>query len=264
MGSPWPTGSGPSRQRAGLQVGQRVAPGVAALFEAAAGGELPFGFGGQADRQIPLAGEPLAERDGIEPADTRSQGAWDRSNSSFRNAAKSGVGHLASRHAEGRDDDAVGGTLLIAAVVLAHEKLAAGDCHQIVWVHLRISRIAACVRCRRRGPGRRGPCRRWRIRGASACPPPCGRSPDKCTHRRASVSMGTRPSTKRSVNSTKRPYLVVRNDERVEILADPVGHELDLFPLDEFPFGVGGAAFGLRTLVGQRLQVVLAAASACR
>src|ERR1035437_8957316 len=48
------------------------------------------------------------------------------------------------------------------------------------------------------------------------------------------------------------------DDQRVEIFPDAVGHELDLLPLDEFAFGVGGAAFGLRTLVGQRIQVFFA------
>src|ERR1035437_2081550 len=48
------------------------------------------------------------------------------------------------------------------------------------------------------------------------------------------------------------------DDQRGEILADAVGHELDLLPLDEFALGVGGAAFGLRALVGQRLEVFFA------
>jgi hypothetical protein len=48
------------------------------------------------------------------------------------------------------------------------------------------------------------------------------------------------------------------NDERVEILAHAVGHEFDLLPLDQLALGVGGAAFGLRAFVGQRLEIFLA------
>src|ERR1039457_4351512 len=53
---------------AGIDGGQFVAPGVEALLEAAAGGEFPLGLGGQEHPPIPLAGEPLAVRRGIEPS----------------------------------------------------------------------------------------------------------------------------------------------------------------------------------------------------
>src|ERR1019366_2348724 len=52
---------------AGVRGGQCVAPGVEALLEPAAGGEFPLRLGGQADRQIPLAGKPRAVSHGIAP-----------------------------------------------------------------------------------------------------------------------------------------------------------------------------------------------------
>src|ERR1035441_3817014 len=45
------------------------------------------------------------------------------------------VGHLKTGHAEREHGDAVGGTFVIAPVVLSHEKLAAGDWYQIAWAH---------------------------------------------------------------------------------------------------------------------------------
>ena len=51
-----PTGSGPFVQRVGVIAAARdgvVAPWVEFLLEASAGGELPFGFGGQADGDRP-------------------------------------------------------------------------------------------------------------------------------------------------------------------------------------------------------------------
>src|SRR5450759_2382457 len=53
----------------GLHRRQLVAPGIEPLWKTSAGGEFPFGFGGQPDRQIPLASEPVAVRHGIEPTD---------------------------------------------------------------------------------------------------------------------------------------------------------------------------------------------------
>src|ERR1019366_4933150 len=55
----------------GLQRRQLVAPGIETLRKTAAGGIFPLGFGGQADRHIPLGGEPVAVRHGIIPS-----GAW--------------------------------------------------------------------------------------------------------------------------------------------------------------------------------------------
>src|ERR1035437_1922220 len=53
----------------GLQRRQLVAPGIETLRKTAAGGIFPLGFGGQADGHIPLGGEPVAGRHGIEPTD---------------------------------------------------------------------------------------------------------------------------------------------------------------------------------------------------
>src|ERR1035437_7964389 len=116
----------------GLDGGQRVAPRIELLWRTAAGGKFPFGFGRQADGEIPLASEPVAVCHGIEPVHTDH---GERGIGEFE-LAEGGVirvGHLAARDAERGDGDAMGGAFVIAPVVLAHEKLAAGDCHQIAW-----------------------------------------------------------------------------------------------------------------------------------
>src|ERR1017187_935013 len=169
---------------AGVHGGQFVAPGVEAFGKAAARGEFPLGFGGQAHRPIPVASEPLAVRRGVEPAHAH-HGKRGGAELELSKGGVIRVGHLTTGHAEREHGDAVGGTFVIAPVVLAHEKLAAGDWYQIAWAHRLSKRTAACSRCYPRGPESPAPCRRWKIRGASACPPPCGCSPDKCTHRRA-------------------------------------------------------------------------------
>src|ERR1035441_1352121 len=48
-----------------------VSPGIDLLTDAAARGEFPFGFPGQADAHGPLFRQPVAERHGIEPVHMR-------------------------------------------------------------------------------------------------------------------------------------------------------------------------------------------------
>ena len=158
---------------------------------------------GRRTGRIPLAGQPLAEFDRIEPADRRHGLA---SGSVERETAECGevrVGHLIAAQAEGRDTvTRWTGRSSSRPSSWPMRNSPPGIAHQIVWAHLPISRIAVCVRWRRRGPGRRAPCRRWKTRGACACRPPCGRSPDKCTHRRAACRW--EPALRRRGPSVRR------------------------------------------------------------
>src|ERR1017187_7551817 len=117
---------------AGIDGGQFAAPGLEPRLEPSAGGEFPLALGGQAPRPIPLAGEPLAVRRGIEPIHAH-HGKRGVAELELSKGGVLRVGHLTAGHAEREHGDAVGGTLVIAPVVLAHEKLAAGDWYQIAW-----------------------------------------------------------------------------------------------------------------------------------
>ena len=58
----------------------------------------------------------------------------------------------------------------------------------------------------------------------------------------------------RSSSSTKKPKRVVLMMRPANSLADPVDHELDLLPLDQFALGFGGAALGFRASLGDGVQ----------
>ena len=66
----------------------------------------------------------------------------------------------------------------------------------------------------------------------------------------------------RSVQLDEEAVLRGADDQRVELLADALLHELDLLPLHQLALGIGGAALGLRAFVRDRAQIVLGTASA--
>src|ERR1019366_4331463 len=82
---------------AGVHGGQGVAPGVETLLEPAPRGKFPLGLGGQAHRPIPLAGEPLAVRHGIEPAHAH-HGKRGVTELELSKGGVLGVGHLTTGH----------------------------------------------------------------------------------------------------------------------------------------------------------------------
>src|SRR5213594_2283545 len=57
------------------------------------------------------------------------------------------------------------------------------------------------------------------------------------------------------MSSTKKPCLM-RDDERVKLLAQAARHERDLFPFHQLPFSLSGAALGLRSLNSQEMKVL--------
>jgi hypothetical protein len=47
------------------------------------------------------------------------------------------------------------------------------------------------------------------------------------------------------------------NDQGVELVADPVDHELYLLPFDQLTLGFGSATLGFGRLIGDRMQIRL-------
>ena len=121
----------PARGVIGQKLWWIVAPGELFLFEAAAGGAFPFGFGGKAIGASSLRREPLAILNGLKPVDRNDRmlrlvevGVWrDGRTGGIGCALKEfvfRVGNLSRRDREGINPDAVDGTFAVLAGIGAH------------------------------------------------------------------------------------------------------------------------------------------------